>query len=420
MSTSVTMTRRQLYDLVWSKPMRDLAGEFGLSDVGLAKICRRHRVPVPGRRYWARQQAGQKQKPALFVEVDDSRIQSVRIHGPLSRLSEAARDAIRSAKAARTEAKKTKAKSTATVSLDTDSAASELHPIIRRTAQVLRKAKVDSSGGVRAVGDGLCGVEVSSTKVERAIALLNALVLGLAAKDLSPQPTGKGVIVAIAPDSAEFTMKERTRWEKHIPTAEELAAQERRQKRSNRTSSYAWSDSGLSYYGRSYPEKDLAYSGQFVLQVEGWADGVRRKWADGKKQTVESLLDDIVLGIVTLLAVRKASRERREEQDRQWQERARRRELENRRVEREQSRRTYLAQVIAIETEISELRQWLARQKVATVNHLETNFGRLVAWAGQRLADLEATVSQENLEEDLASKPMFPFPHDPLELEPVK
>ena len=33
------LTRKELYDLVWSKSMRTLAKDFNLSDVGLAKIC---------------------------------------------------------------------------------------------------------------------------------------------------------------------------------------------------------------------------------------------------------------------------------------------------------------------------------------------------------------------------------------------
>lgn len=45
--TSVELTRKQLYDRVWKTPMRTLAKEFGLSDVGLAKICRKHNIPRP-------------------------------------------------------------------------------------------------------------------------------------------------------------------------------------------------------------------------------------------------------------------------------------------------------------------------------------------------------------------------------------
>lgn len=34
--------RQQLYDLVWSEPLTLLAPRFGMSDVALAKICKRH------------------------------------------------------------------------------------------------------------------------------------------------------------------------------------------------------------------------------------------------------------------------------------------------------------------------------------------------------------------------------------------
>jgi hypothetical protein len=46
------LTRRQIYDLVWSKPLSKLANEFGLSDQGLAKACRRYDIPVPPLGYW--------------------------------------------------------------------------------------------------------------------------------------------------------------------------------------------------------------------------------------------------------------------------------------------------------------------------------------------------------------------------------
>lgn len=53
-----TVTRSELYELVWDKPMRDLAREFGVSDRGLAKICERMNVPCPERGYWAKKAAG--------------------------------------------------------------------------------------------------------------------------------------------------------------------------------------------------------------------------------------------------------------------------------------------------------------------------------------------------------------------------
>jgi hypothetical protein len=40
--------------------MRTLATQFGISDVALAKTCRRSAIPVPKRGYWAKLQAGEK------------------------------------------------------------------------------------------------------------------------------------------------------------------------------------------------------------------------------------------------------------------------------------------------------------------------------------------------------------------------
>jgi hypothetical protein len=55
----LTLYREDLYELVWSKPMTELAQDFGLSDVALAKRCRKLAVPIPGRGYWARVAADQ-------------------------------------------------------------------------------------------------------------------------------------------------------------------------------------------------------------------------------------------------------------------------------------------------------------------------------------------------------------------------
>ncbi len=53
-------TRKELYDSVWSQPMKTVAVTAGISDVALAKHCRKADIPVPSRGYWARKQAGKR------------------------------------------------------------------------------------------------------------------------------------------------------------------------------------------------------------------------------------------------------------------------------------------------------------------------------------------------------------------------
>jgi hypothetical protein len=52
--------REVLYKEVWKHPVRQLAEKYGVSDVGLAKACRKLGVPLPGLGYWAKKAAGKK------------------------------------------------------------------------------------------------------------------------------------------------------------------------------------------------------------------------------------------------------------------------------------------------------------------------------------------------------------------------
>jgi len=55
---SRTLTRAELMEMIWRAPAVSVAPNLGLSDVGLAKICRKHAIPRPGRGYWAKKAAG--------------------------------------------------------------------------------------------------------------------------------------------------------------------------------------------------------------------------------------------------------------------------------------------------------------------------------------------------------------------------
>jgi hypothetical protein len=52
------LSRKELYELVWSEPMKTLSGRFGISDVALKKTCARATIPTPDRGYWAKKEAG--------------------------------------------------------------------------------------------------------------------------------------------------------------------------------------------------------------------------------------------------------------------------------------------------------------------------------------------------------------------------
>lgn len=76
-------TRKELYELIWSQPMRTVAASIGISDVALAKQCKKANIPVPNRGYWARQHAG---KPTVQIPLpprfpgSSDRIGGSRVH----------------------------------------------------------------------------------------------------------------------------------------------------------------------------------------------------------------------------------------------------------------------------------------------------------------------------------------------------
>jgi hypothetical protein len=55
--------RAQLLGEVWSEPVQVVAPRYGLSDVGLKKLCARLQIATPPRGYWAKLKAGKRVPP---------------------------------------------------------------------------------------------------------------------------------------------------------------------------------------------------------------------------------------------------------------------------------------------------------------------------------------------------------------------
>ena len=68
-----SLSRKELYNLVWKKPIMQIAKEYGLSDRGLGKLCEKYGIPTTPRGHWAKIASGQKIKkpPLLFSEFDN-------------------------------------------------------------------------------------------------------------------------------------------------------------------------------------------------------------------------------------------------------------------------------------------------------------------------------------------------------------
>lgn len=74
--------RPALFERVWTVPVETLAKEWGLSGRGLAKACRRLRIPVPPRGYWARVAAGQKPGRPRLPSLPPGQAEEIVIRSP--------------------------------------------------------------------------------------------------------------------------------------------------------------------------------------------------------------------------------------------------------------------------------------------------------------------------------------------------
>ena len=64
--------RVDLYNKVWDQPLVRLSRRFGISDVRLGKICRKLKIPHPGRGYWAKRAVGQAVEQLPLPEFRDA------------------------------------------------------------------------------------------------------------------------------------------------------------------------------------------------------------------------------------------------------------------------------------------------------------------------------------------------------------
>jgi hypothetical protein len=63
-----TMTRKELYDLVWSTPLTTLAMKYSMTDGGLKKLCKRHNIPLPKGGYWSKLKFN---KPVMVIALPE-------------------------------------------------------------------------------------------------------------------------------------------------------------------------------------------------------------------------------------------------------------------------------------------------------------------------------------------------------------
>jgi hypothetical protein len=152
----IRLSREQLYQEVWAIPTRLLAEKFGISDVGLAKACKRMRIPRPPRGYWRRKETGfPVRRSRLPKEREGDQREIVFFAAPEMQMP-------RRHKAAR-------------IAPEVFVSFREPHPLVDLAAKALRNAQAEPSGVLKLPSTSPVSLHVGRSNLGKALRLTDAL-----------------------------------------------------------------------------------------------------------------------------------------------------------------------------------------------------------------------------------------------------
>lgn len=376
------LTRRQLYELVWSKPMRAAAAEIGISNVGLKKVCVRHRVPVPPQGYWNKVHASQTPPRAALTDSDDKSLNRIVIESAYSHLPvQGRRLALRAA--ANEKAPENK--------IRVDANRRPCHAKAVALASVLEKAKPNAEGLLEVLDPNLFYVKVAPQSIDRAVAIVDALLDAAAARGMTVRPGGKQLGLAVKEEIVELRLTEEVRWVSEPPTAREIAAEARRERAAR-----AEYGEHLEWLYRPAPRPG-AYQpqGRLTMELVNKEHGVPGRWRDTSTRRLETLLNRLLKDVMVLAATAEARRQEKERRDRQWR-------LEEERQARQKAREELLEEQLQTFAQLERLERYLRRlDRSMDREDVPRMVHSYLTWCRRQAKELRATCSAAGIKQAL-------------------
>ncbi|MGD8258816.1 MAG: hypothetical protein PVG70_19685 [Desulfobacterales bacterium] len=339
---SITVNRNELYEQVWSEPVSRLAPKYGISDVGLKKICKKLNVPAPPLGYWTKIQhnirVGKTPLPRLkHGEPQIHTIQKSELNNEDNfEFSEEAKEIVSEFGPIKVSERLTSP-----------------HPLVRKTRDALSKAKLDKYGILQNWRIKHLNVRVSADLLNRALRIMDCLIKFFEKQgfevSIGNRNESAGTHVIILEEKIKFYIQEKSLRKDHVPTIKEKEDLER------------WHH----IYSNKY---DYKPSGKLTLQIDSWsASGIRKRWSDGKIQRVENFLIDFAINVVKMADIKRSDRIEREERWR-LQEEERRRQAEMERLRQiEEERLRDLENQAALWFKSNQLRDFISAVETAAL-----------------------------------------------------
>ena len=202
-----TVRREQLYGELWAEPAIVVAKRYGISDVGLAKACRRYGIPKPGLGYWAQREVGKAPAPPPLPPAQSADLETVFFHS--------SDDASPKEEVPEYEREKN---SEWLIRVPPDLALS--HPLVKAAAAALHRAAKHPSQSVRwaeryranlaRAGDGCLDIAVSKPLIPRALRIMQALLSALEKRRYAVSINEKSeTIVEVLGEDFQIALNER-------------------------------------------------------------------------------------------------------------------------------------------------------------------------------------------------------------------
>lgn len=289
------LTRRQLYDLVWSHPATDLARKLRISSVAVGKACRRWNIPAPPRGYWA------KLRHEKMVPTP-------------APLPDGAEPAGGIPLGSRARAQNNSTKGVKTPRIKQCRLPEDLHAVVTLTAEAYCNRTLGRTGLLSPGPDTPHMVmAVTPPLLDRALAILNRIAWQL---------EQNGFVFDCAPRLRDSTIKLRYGGPEGA-TVRLLIMEVIERKRNGPMDGTTW----------CYDQWVCCSTGRLRVVIdEYFPQNVRKSWSDGQTQRLEQVTAEITEGFVLHGKIREKQRrvQLEQEQVRQAEERARLAEAERR------------------------------------------------------------------------------------------
>lgn len=335
--------------------MTRLAAEFGLSDVALHKICRKHDVPTPPVGYWAKKARG---KPVSTVPLPASGHD-----GDLCVLIGEGASAKESGAVSEARARAWSSAERMGESAPGDDA----HPIVEETTSKLAKSKPDKAGIVHTQGKRSVCISIRPATLDRASIVLRSLAAAGKAAGFRLEAGQDSAVWIAEGETVSFEIVEMPDRIEHMPTEAELRAVAKWEKeREERRRRYGYA----SDWGRPHiPKWEEHYRGRIVVRLEEvrihseqscWGPVIPRTFADNKTRDILKAMPKIVAAIAAIAVAKRENREIDERRRLAAEEARRRREEAERRAALERQRSTFLEGVLGEHARLRRLEAYLA------------------------------------------------------------